>query len=231
MALFNGIAIADPAKKNLNFTTNEGFRLSVEGLNSDDRSSTNRNLKSTVITGVTSATKIENHYDTALKDDQLPHTTDGDQEILVKTRRDYDSVKGYRLEETVTVPLTTAVHRDVDDDQYAEENAYNARVEEPLLEADKYLQETDINGGAYYDPQSIYPTPTFKRTDRIVFRTPRSPSSRLANPQEYADEKHFLYVDGYKSFQERFYDNNPWRDTDTGRVNLFEAPREPSRLA
>lgn len=232
MATFNGVAIADPSKKSLNFTTNEGFRPAVEGLNSDSRSSTDKNLKSSVLEGVTSDFEIEAHYLVALKDNQLPHITNGDQENWVGIIRDYESVKGFRIDETVTVPITSLLRTEIEDDRpFAIENEYKADVEESQLEADKYIRDTSINGGAWYNPRSVYKVPTFQQFDRWVYRIIRNPASRLSDPQDYADEKNYLYVDGFKSFQTRYYTNNPWVDSNTGRVILFEAPRTATRLA
>lgn len=227
MALLNGIAIADPSKKALNFTTNEGFRQANVKYSSDN----NDILKTTVLEGVTSNTEIEYHFLSALKDPQLPHTSNGDQEIFRRHDDDYPSVYGFSVDESVTIPYTNSLRTIIEDDKpYAEENEALANVEKDRLEADKNLIDTDINGGAWYDPQGIYKTATFKRTDRWVYRIIRNPASKLANSDEYSDEKHYLYVDGRKSFQDRYYTNNPWRDSNTGRVQLFEAPRTASRL-
>lgn len=218
MATFNGIPIADPSKKGLNFTTKEGFRRAVTSSRPDDDT-----RKSTVVEGVTSSTGIDSHFKSALKDPQLPHISEGDQEIDNNFVFDYESSKGFRIDETVTIPITSALRERIEDDQpVAQENESKANVEKSILEVDKNIKDIDINGGAFFNPKSAFPDATFKEELRDVFRIIRDPASKIANPGSFVDEKHYQTV---------ITTDNSWTDPDTGRVHLFEKPRSPSRLA
>jgi len=237
MALFNGVAIADPSKKQLNFVTKEGFRSEVEGLNSDQRSSTNKNLKSTVIGGVTSSVKIVGVNEQELHDPQLPHITNGDQIVFRRFTRQYDTVKGYRTIDFDTVPITNARKTVIEEDRvYAQRNQYKVDVEEPVLETGKVL--TNMNGEAYYD-SGLKERKNYSQLDpkSFVFRhtakfdRPKTSSpTMMTNPNDYAREKHYVFVNGDQSYRDVMYKNSPWKDS-TGRMSLFEAPRTATRLA
>jgi len=237
MATFNGIPIADPSKKGLNFTTKEGFRPP-------------NGLDSSVVEGVTTNTGIDSHYNNALKDVQLPHikhdvhsssiTSDPQditQEATLKSRDDYESVKGFRVVNEVTVPIDNLEHTEIDDRQYVDDVDFKASVEEPMLEAGKNL--TDMNGAGYFDPglgeHNLMPVQKYGRPKTDI-------PTKISNPKGFAEEQQYLYIDGKKGFQDKYYKNNTWRDgyrdgtneptneldPNTGRVHLFEAPRTPS---
>lgn len=224
MALFNGVPIADPSKNNLNFVTKEGFRPVVEGLNSDERSSTDKNLKSSVIEGVTSSTHIESHYDMALKDDQLPHTTDGDQEKDIAFKRDYESVKGFRVDETVTIPYTAGLREDIEDDlPYEIGRDKKADVEVPLSEAGKRL--TDQNGEGYYDPgikkgTEFAPGEHDMKPIHKYSRPITDSPTMMADPKDFIDENHYKTI---------YTTNNQWTNPNTGKVHMFEDLRTSDR--
>jgi hypothetical protein len=231
MAKFNGIAIADPSKKDCNFTTNEGFRQSIEGLKGG------KNLKSTVVVGVTSSVIIPAHYIRTLKDHQNPHITHGDQEIFLKGKHDYESSKGFRVVKEVTIPVTNPLKTSIEEDRvYAKNNEKQADVEKPVLETGKVL--TDLNGAGYYDP-GLKEKKSYTHFDPKVHVTnavqklgrPKTNSPTLmTDPNSYAKEKNYLHKNGKGSFLPMFYTRNPWVDVDTGRVSLFEKPRETSRI-
>lgn len=232
MGILNGIAIADPAKKDMRFVTNEGFRRATVSHRPDDDT-----RASTVVEGITLSTEVPAHYESAMKDAQLPHTSDGDQALDMRHVEDYESVKGHRDRDEVTIPYYPQFREDIEDDKvYEEHQDLHGDVEEPILETGKKVR--DQNGAGYYDPglkekksetqfdPGVHSLDPVQKYGRPV---PDSPTL-LANPKEYAEEKHFLYVDGDKSFQDRYYKDNPWKNDD-GRIHLFEAPRTPTRLA
>lgn len=230
MAQFNGIAIADPSKKGLNFVTEEGFRSSVVSYRPDDDT-----RKTTVIEGVSSSIDIAAHYTNILKDPFLPHTTLGDQEVFNNFSQDYETVKGFRVDETVTIPITNGIDRALDDQAYEDEIDNQADVEEAILETGKKI--TNLNGNGYYDPgikelktSEIESTKVFVPVQKFGRPQPDNPTF-LTNPQEFADEKNYIYVNGDRSYQSRYYSNNSWLDSDTGRIHLFEKPREATRIA
>lgn len=204
MATFNGIPIADPSKKGLNFTTDENFRPTIEGVTND--------------------TEIDAHYKNALKDNQLPHISEGDQEKDIVTKEDYESVKGFRIEETVTIPYTSGLREDIEDDlSYETDQDREAEVEEPLLEAGKRL--TDMNGDGYYDPgikkgtefvpgeHDMKPIHKYSRpkTDSPTFMT---------DPKDFVDEKHYQTI---------YTTDNQWMNPNTGKVHMYEDLRESDR--
>jgi hypothetical protein len=132
-----------------------------------------------------------------------------------------------RLADTVkerTVPMSSALNKSMIELTSVRRKNLKADVEIPQLEADKYFRDTDINGGAWFDPKGIYPQSTFKSIDRPVFRNIRNPVSRLINANDYAKEIHYLYVKGDRSFRSCYYTNNSWKDSKTGRVHLFDRP-------
>jgi hypothetical protein len=153
-------------------------------------------------------TKIEHdHYDVLRKEDGRPLEQP---EIERNEFNNSDAFipspeSGYVVDETVLSMSMT----------------YSYDVE--LLEADKRFIDTDINKGAWFDPAGIYPTPTFKQVDRPVLRMIRNPASRLTNPQFFARQAHYLYVNGEGNYRAWYYSSNTWKDS-KGRIHLFDRP-------
>jgi len=164
------------------------------------------------------------HYDVTRK---LPGKPQGqfvsEQDRLNNFDRLSPSSRGTDTIKEVTVPITSTINKSMIDLWRSRKVNLKAPVEVPLLEADKNLVDTDINGGAWFDPKNNYPAATFKKTDRPVLRVIRDPASKLSNPNEYAKKCHYLYTKDFGNFQAGYYTNNPWKDS-KGRVCLFERP-------
>lgn len=70
------------------------------------------------------------NYEEALKDNQLPHETDGDQNIENNNPDTYPSSKGFVVDETVTVPITQPKNLEYEyERRYEDEQDLNADVE------------------------------------------------------------------------------------------------------
>jgi len=215
MGLFNGIAIPDPRKgSNQNFNTKEGAR---DG-------------------GVSSEPiKDIGHTENTLNDDQNPHIpVDNNQEkfaeTLLQNERTYESVKLHREDDEVTVPYTSDLREDIEDDKvYEEEQDLKADVEEPVLEAGKRVKDTfnpritgrDVGGGnAQYNPDGTNPDATFTKEELPKLRPEYLSSALYTEAKDFVDEKHYQTI---------ITTHNQWMDPYTGRVHLFEDLRQSSR--
>jgi len=69
------------------------------------------------------------NYDEKLKDDDLPKTTDGDQEIENNNEQTYPSSKGFAIDEKVTIPITQEKNLDLKEQEYEKEREYDAEIE------------------------------------------------------------------------------------------------------
>jgi hypothetical protein len=154
-------------------------------------------------------TRVEHdHYDVTRKEDaRPPEQPEFERNALNDSNSAFIPAPegGYSIDETIISMAMTY--------------SYDTEV----LEADKYLTDTGMNKGAWFNPASVYPTPTFKQVDRPVLRMIRDPLSRLENPELYARQAHYLYVNGKGNYRSWYYTNNPWKDS-AGRIYLFERP-------
>jgi len=203
--ILHGISIADPANKNISHNI-QTLRLDEEKRETQNKS--------------------------------MPHFVVSDQDQHNNFNYfEYQSVKGFVTEKEDTVPITTTLERSIDDKHYTFENEKKADVEKSVLETGKVL--TDMNGQGYFDPgihektsESQFAPGNHVLASTQKFSRPLTTSpTLLTNPQTYANEKNYLYKRTSKSFQAGYYANNPWKDAVSGRVSLFEQPREATRLA
>jgi hypothetical protein len=158
--------------------------------------------------------KIENDHFTVTR--KLPGKPQG---AFVSEQ---DRLNNFDRDKEITVPITDTLNLEMIDLLRVRRDNLRADVEKPQLEADKNLRDTDINGGAWFDPKGVNPA-SFKKTDRPVLRVVRDPASRLANPSDYAKKSHYIYDKDFGNYQEHYYKNNTWK-TAKGRVCLFERP-------
>lgn len=166
----------------------------------------------------------------AASDKSLPHFTVSKTD---KTKPLFPSDLGFPTNRFMTVPITPLDHKEIRDVHIAKEAENIANVESFDTEAEKWTTQqgaSGVNGGAFYDPKGMYKTQTFKRTDRSILRITRNPATRLPAAMNFAREKNYVYSNGKGNYQQRFYANNPWKDPDNGRIYLFEAPRQATRL-
>jgi hypothetical protein len=201
MAKLHGIVIADPAKSNLRFN------------------------------------KIENdHYDISRKLPGKPlgrYISEQDRlnnfERLMPSPRLVDTVKER------TIPMNSTLNKDMIDLWRERRVNLRAEVEQPQLEAEKKVSgatvdahnltvtETHgINFGNHYNPAGNYPTPKFKQDVRINMKHVHPVGARLSNAKLYAEQSHYLYKNEYGSFRKYYYEENPWKSSQTGRVHLFD---------
>jgi hypothetical protein len=203
--LFHGIAIADPANKNA------GFNLQ----------------------------KIRNEQENSqTQNESMPHFVISEQDKLNNFQRfEYPSVKGFDTLKESTVPITTVLETEIGDKQFAFRNEKQADVEIPVLETGKNI--TDMNGEGYYDPgihekisESQFAPTNHNLTSTQKFGRPITDTpTLLSDPNSLAKQDHYIHANPSKSFQKRYYENNPWKDATSGRVVLFERAREATRLA
>ncbi|MDD5650276.1 MAG: hypothetical protein PHF86_07670 [Candidatus Nanoarchaeia archaeon] len=120
-----------------------------------------------------------------------------------------------------TIPITLTINNEEIGLWRTRKANLDADVEKPQLEADKYLVDEGMNLGAYYDPKNNYPNVSFKKIDRPALRTIRSVSSRFSGAHTYAKFINYVYTNGGRDYQDRYYKTNTWVDS-KGRVHLFE---------
>lgn len=201
MSYLHGIVIADPAKSNLRFSRVE-----------------------------------HDHYETTRK---YPGKPQGqfvsEQDKLNNFDRKMPSIKGYETIKERTIPIDNEINNEMIDLWRQRRENLRADVEKPLLEADKNIsggsvdvhedlnltESTGVNFGDHYNPNGNYPQTTFKQDLRINMRYIRPESLKLSNSQEYLEKVHYLYNKNYGSFQNIYYNNNPWKDSH-GKICLFE---------
>jgi len=173
-----------------------------------------------------SFTKIEkDHFDETMKEDGKPLAPFvSEQDTLNNFPRFMPSVRpiGYTVKEC-TIPMTLTLNNEMLAVYRQRKANLWADVEKPQLEADKYLVDEGMNRGAYFDPKGAYPESTATETSRPALRTIRDPASRLSSPYDYAREVNYVYVRGYRSYQDRYVKNSTWKDA-KGRISLFERP-------
>ena len=170
--------------------------------------------------------KIENdHFTVTIKtpNKPLPAFT-SEQSKLIKFNRMMPSrIPPYLTYKVSTIPVSNAENDSLINLRNIRRDNLLANVEKAQLETAKYLRDTAVNNGAWFDPKSIN-QPTFKQTDRPVLRFICDPSKRLTDPNKLAKKFNYIYESDNKNYQKNYYVNNSWRDAKTGRVHLFEKP-------
>jgi hypothetical protein len=206
MILF-GVSIADPAKRNIHLNKQEN-----------------------------------DHYNVTRK---LPGKPQGkfisEQDKLNNFDRLMPSVSLGFTEKQNTIPVTKVKNNSMIELTNIRRKNLRANVEQPILEVDKKIsgskvdvhEELDpswvnktygVNFGNHYNPSHVYPGCVFKQDVRINMCYVRPVSSYLSDPDEYVEKAHYLYNKKFGSYQKNYYVENPWRDSKTGRVHLFERP-------
>ena len=128
-----------------------------------------------------------------------------------------------------TIPVTETKVIEEMDLYWQRRNNLFADVEQPQLEAAKSLVSTGNNGGAFFDPKGINPTPTFKKTLRQTMRFIVDPASKIPDEYGFAEKCNYVYNNvwnspaGNHNYQDHYYKNSSWKDSH-GRIHLFERP-------
>jgi len=188
MAKLQGIVIADPSKKNLNFSAVE-----------------------------------HDNYDVLRKQSGRPlEKFVSEQDKLNNFERKMPSTRQVQTANESTVPITNSLNKEMIDEWRVRRDNLLSDVEKPQLEADKNFSDYYINAGAWFDPKGNYPVSTFKKVERPVLRTVRDPNRKFSEANNYSREVNFVYKN--RNYSPSYYSNNPWRDSSTGRVHLYEKP-------
>jgi len=168
--------------------------------------------------------KFNNHVEHFEIERKLPAKPlapyESEQERLSSYHNLSATVKGTQI----TVPVTNAIDN-------AELLLWRTRrlnlwavVEKPQLEASKNSADTiNPNTAGSYDPKSVNPA-SFKRTDLPKMKFVADPTHRIADPDKLANKFNYLYNTSNRNYQSCYYVDNPWKDSITGRVHLFEKP-------
>jgi hypothetical protein len=137
----------------------------------------------------------------------------------------FDNLSASKSNSTITIPMSSSLNNDMIALTNQRRANLKANVEKPLLEAAKQpiTGPEKINGGAYFDPQSVFPTSTFKQTLRPVFAHAVDSASKLSDPLDLATQDNYVYKVDEVNYQKCYYTDNTWRDS-KGRINLFEKP-------
>lgn len=135
----------------------------------------------------------------------------------------FDNLSATVKKAQITVPVTNDINNDELKLWRTRRVNLLAVVEKPQLEASKYLNNTVGNTAGTYDPKSVNPS-SFKKTDLPTLKFVADPARRLVDPDKLANKFNYLYNSNNRNYQTRYYVQNTWKDSVTGRVHLFERP-------